>query len=157
MFGPGQKPFAPGALPLKHTQLPLGSGLWKGGQVEVVGAGDELGTSTKQPLSGGGAGTVPAGQGVNTRHPLSGGGAGTVPGGQGALFAVPMPAIIQKKPELKQAPEIRRVAEQTDDRSERTWRRPVTCLSERTDCGSAIVCITPQHMTQPRVPWRLAF
>jgi hypothetical protein len=42
-FGPGQKPFAPSALPSKHTQLPFGPGAWKGGQVEVVGAGDALG------------------------------------------------------------------------------------------------------------------
>lgn len=40
---------------------------------------------------------MPAGQGAKTKHPLSGGGAGTVPGGQGALLAVPMPATIQRK------------------------------------------------------------
>jgi hypothetical protein len=66
---------------------------------------------------------VPAGQGANTRHPLSGGGAGTVPGGQGALLAVPMPATIQKKTraEIKPAaPEIRCVAEQVADPAEST-------------------------------------
>jgi hypothetical protein len=83
-----------------------------------------------------------------------------VPGGQGALLAVPMPATIQKKTRAETkaaAPEIRRVAQQTDDRAERTWRRPVTCRSEHTDCGSAIVCFTPQRVIQRRVPWRLAF
>jgi hypothetical protein len=43
MFGAGQTPFAPGALPFKHTQLPFASGLWKSGQTVVVGAGDGLG------------------------------------------------------------------------------------------------------------------
>jgi hypothetical protein len=66
---------------------------------------------------------VPAGQGAKTRHPLSGGGAGTVPGGQGPLFAAPMPTTTQKKTraEIKTAaPEIRCVAEQISDPAEST-------------------------------------
>jgi hypothetical protein len=115
MFGPGQKPFAAGAPPCKHTQLPFAPGIWNGGQVEAVGAGDELGWQV--PFWS----VSPAGQGANTRHPLSGGGAGTVPGGQGVLLAVPIPTTTQKKAraEAKAAvAEIRRVAQQTADRAE---------------------------------------
>ena len=64
---------------------------------------------------------MPAGQGGKTKHPLSGGGAGTVPAGQGALLAVPMPATIQKKTRAEirtAAPEIRCVAEQITDPAE---------------------------------------
>jgi hypothetical protein len=66
---------------------------------------------------------VPAGQGAKTRHPLSGGGAGTVPGGQGALLAVPIPATIQKKIKAgirTAAPEIRCLAAQIADPAEGT-------------------------------------